>query len=168
MNLFIYLLASVLGIFHQTYPVIKSYHSDKILNFIFARLPKHGILRKDERGMVYVKVDNNYIHKLIEFIKQEGFEVPPYFGEGLHGAHITVMTSEESLYYAIGQVKECGHLIRFEPKECKIVHPSTWAPGEWAYLITVEVPMLHQLREKYGLPESKYDFHITVGIKPKN
>ena len=168
MNLFIYLLASLLGIFHQSYPTLKSCHSEKLINFIFAHLPKNGILRKDERGMVYVKVDNNYIHKLIEFIKQEGFEVPPYFGEGLHGAHITVMTPEEILYYAIGEIKECGHVVRFEPKDCKVVHPETWNPGEVVCLITVEAPMLHKLRQKYRMPESKYDFHITVGVKPKN
>ncbi len=167
MNLFIYFLMSLLGIFHQTYPTLKSYHSDKIMNFIFARLPKSGTLRKDGRGMVYVKVDNNYILKLIEFIKQEGFEVPPYFGEGLHGAHITVMTPEELLYYAVKDIQECGHSVRFEPKECKVVHPDTWAPGELAYLITVEAPLLQDLRKKYGMPENKYAFHITVGVRSR-
>jgi hypothetical protein len=164
MNPYIYLLASLLGT-AQTYPAIKSYHSNQILNFIFAHLPKQGILSKDERGMVYVKVDNNYIHQLIEFIQLEGFEVPPYFGEGMHGAHITVMTPEEILYYAVGEIQECGHVVRFEPKQCQIVHPETWNPGELAYLVTVEAPLLHQLREKYVLPANKYDFHITVGVK---
>jgi hypothetical protein len=167
MNPYIYLLASLLGIF-QTCPIAKSYHSEKILNFILAHLPKRGTLRKDERGMVYVKVDNNYIHKLIDFIKQEGFDTPPYFGEGLHGAHITVMTPEELLYYAVSDLKECGQVVRFEPKECKIVHPETWKPGELAYLITIEAPLLHKLRKKYGMPERQYDFHITVGVRPKN
>jgi hypothetical protein len=168
MNTYICLLASVFGIFHQIQPAVKPYYTEKMLNFIFTRLPKHGILRKDEQGMVYVNIDNNYIYKLLEFIKQEKFQAPPYFGEGMHGAHITVMNPEEVLYYAIGDIKECGHVIKFEPKDCKIVHPETWAKGEQAYLITVEAPILHQLREKYGLPKNKYDFHITIGVKPKN
>ena len=95
MNLFIYLLISLIAIVHQSPLMGRIYHSEQLLNYIRVSLPKHGVLRRDEQGMVYVKIDNNYIHKLIEFIKAEGFKVPPYFGEGLHGAHITVISSEE-------------------------------------------------------------------------
>lgn len=165
MNLLICLLIALLAIVYQSHAYGLPAHSDRLLNYIFTRLPKHGILRRDERGLIYVKIDNNYIHKLIEFIKGEGFEVPPYFGEGLHGAHITVISPEEVIYYALSEITECGHVMRFQPKSCKIVHPPTWPSGEKAFLITIEAPDLEKLREKYRLPKNKYDFHITIGIK---
>ena len=166
MNAYIYLIASLMGFIHQKDPLlIKSYYSDQMINFIFSCLPKHGILRKDEQGLVYVKIDNNYIHQIVEFIKHEGFVPPPYFGEGKHGAHITVMTPEETLYYALGDIKECGRLIKFEPKNCQIVYPEAWGPGQQACLITVEAPALHHIREKYKIPQKKYEFHITVGVR---
>lgn len=165
MNLLIYLLIALLAIVYQSHTFGQSSHTGRLLNYIMTCLPKYGILRRDERGLIYVKIDNNYIHKLIDFIKDEGFEVPPYFGEGLHGAHITVISPEEVIYYALGEVAECGQVIRFQPKSCRVVHPPTWASGEKAFLITVEAPELEKLREKYQLPKNKYDFHITVGIK---
>lgn len=165
MNLFIYLLICLISLAHQSHLLGRSMYSEQVLNYIMASLPKHGILRRDPQGLVYVKIDNNYIHKLIEFIKGEGFKVPPYFGEGLHGAHITVVSPEETIYHAIGEISECGQVVRFQPKNCMIVHPPTWKAGEKAFLITVDSPEMDKLREKYRLPKNTYDFHITIGIK---
>lgn len=169
MNTYIYLIASLMGFIHQKEPqLIKSYYSDQMMNIIFSRLPKRGVLHKDEQGLVYVKIDNNYIHKSIQLLQHEGFTPPPYFGEGKHGAHITVMTPEETLYYALGEIEECGQLIKFKPKNCQIVCPEAWGPGEQACLITVESPTLEQIREKYKIPKNKYEFHITVGVRSQN
>lgn len=165
MNLLIYLLLALLAIVYQSHSFGQSVHSERLLNYIMTSLPKYGILRRDERGLIYVKIDNNYIHKLIAYIQDEEFEVPPYFGEGLHGAHITVISPEEVIYYALGEIIECGQVICFQPKTCRIVHPPTWASGEKAFLITIEAHELEKLREKYQLPKNKYDFHITIGIK---
>jgi len=151
--------------FQQIYAIIRPYSSEKVLSFIFTNLPKHGTLLQDEKGMVYISIDNNYIHKLIEFIREEGFEIPPYFGTGLHGAHITVVTVEEAALHTVGTILEHGQRVRFEPKECQVVHPPAWAEGDLAYLITIEAPFLDELRQKYGLPKSRYDFHITIGVK---
>lgn len=168
MNAVITLIAGLLTIFHPSKPAIKPNQAQRLLKFIFKKLPQHGILRKDAQGMVYVNINNNYIHRLIQFIQDEGFEVPPYFGKGKHGAHITVMPMDETLYYAVGEIKECGKAIQFEPKECQIIHPEAWEPGEFAFLITVEAPALDLLREKYHLPQKKHDFHITIGVKSPN
>ncbi|HEX2578972.1 MAG TPA: hypothetical protein VHK67_01030 [Rhabdochlamydiaceae bacterium] len=170
MNAFITItvISSLLTFFHSPKPTIESNKAKKLLKFIFKKLPLRGILRKDAQGLVYVNINNNYIHKLIQFIQDEGFEAPPYFGKGKHGAHITVMPMNEILYYAVGEIKECGKAIQFEPKECQIIHPEAWKPGEFAFLITVEAPALDLLREKYHLPQKKHDFHITIGIKTSN
>jgi len=62
-----------------------------ILNYIDKNLPHHGTL-KNSKGFVYVDLDDEYVHKLITFIQQDGFQEPPYFGDAaLIGAHITVI-----------------------------------------------------------------------------
>ena len=75
----------------------------------------------------------------------------------------------EANNYGLGEVEECGKLIIFTPKQCQVVHPPKWKNKleKSLYLITVEAPKLDRIRKKYGLPRREYEFHITVGIKPK-
>jgi len=130
MDAFIALISSLLSFFYTSKPTVKPHQAKRLLKFISKKLPQHGILRKDTQGMVYVTINNNYIYKLIQFIQGEGFEAPPYFGKGKHGAHITVMPMDEVLYHAVGEIKECGKAIQFEPKECQIIHPEAWKSGD--------------------------------------
>ena len=50
----------------------------EILHYIEKELPHHGTLRNSD-GFVYVDLDDDYVHKLITFIQQDGFQEPPYF-----------------------------------------------------------------------------------------
>lgn len=136
-----------------------------ILEYIQHEMPLCGVLKKSE-DFVYVDVDDCYIHKLVTFIEKEGFEEPPYF-EGGVGAHITVMYSDEVKKYGIKDIQECGEIIYFSVKECKVVTPPRWEEIEEVYFVTVEAPELDCIRKKYGLPKREYDFHITIGVKPK-
>lgn len=138
-----------------------------ILSYIEQNLPHHGTLRNSS-GFVYVDLDDDYIHKLIPFIQQDGFQEPPYFGNAdLVGAHISVMDSEETVKYGIQEIQEYGEEISFFPQACQVVHPLKWKKMDEVYFIVVEAPQLDEIREKYGLPKREYAFHITVGVKPK-
>lgn len=138
-----------------------------ILNYIEKNLPHSGILKNAE-GFVYVDVDDAYIHKLIAFIENDGFEEPPYFGNShLVGAHITVIYPEEMKKYNVPRIQESGDIIYFVPKECKVAHPPKWRKIEEVYFIVVEAPELDRIRAEYGLPKHQYEFHITIGVKPK-
>jgi hypothetical protein len=129
-------------------------------------LPHEGTL-KSSGGFVYVDVDDDYIHKLVPMIQEYGFEEPPYFGNaGLVGAHITVIYPDEIKNHKISEIQEYGESISFTPQRCEAVYPPTWH-GDEAYFIVVEAPELDAIREKYGLPKRKYDYHITIGAKPK-
>ena len=142
-------------------------HSPEIMHYVDNHLSHSGILKSSD-GFLYVDIDDAYIHKLISFIHEEGFKEPPYFGKpGLVGAHISVIYYDEANNYGLGEVEECGKLIIFTPKQCQVVHPPKWKETESLYLITVEAPELDRIRKKYGLPRREYEFHITVGIKPK-
>lgn len=138
-----------------------------ILNYIQKNLPHCGKLTKSN-GFVYVDLDDEYVHKLITFIQQDGFQEPPYFGDASSvGAHITVIYPEEITKYGVMDIKECGEVISFVPKECQLVHPPRWKEIDEVYFIVVESPQLDRIREKHRLPKREYDFHITIGVKPK-
>ncbi len=135
------------------------------LNYIQTHLPNYGVL-KESAGFVYVDVDDEFIHQLVTFIQEDGFEEPPYFGNAdLIGAHITVMYPDEVKNYGIGEIQEAGEIIYFTPIECKVVHPPQWKEIDEVFFVVVEAPQLDQIRKKYGLPKREYDFHTTIGVK---
>lgn len=139
---------------------------DKILHYS-QQLPHSGVL-KNRGDFLYVDVEDGYIHKLIREIESEGFIEPPYFGSSdLVGAHITVMYPDEMKEYGIQDVEECGQTIEFSLKDCQLVSPPRWKEVESVYVLTVEAPELDSLRAKYGLPEKRHAFHITIGLKLK-
>lgn len=136
-----------------------------ILEHIQQHLPRYGILKHLER-FVYVDIDDAYIHTLISFLQEEGFESPPYFGrEDLIGAHITVIYPDE-LTCDVSHIEEYGDTIHFIPEKCSIIQPSDWQGVDAIYLVLVQAPALDRIREKYGLPMQRYPFHITLGVKP--
>jgi hypothetical protein len=139
----------------------------QIIEYIFDNFTEAGELKQDDRGFVYVDLDDQYVYKLNEFIKDQGFEIPPYFGPNMYGAHISVVYSKESEKYQLGEIAEVGSTIYFRPVGCKTVPPGSWADVEEVYVITVDAPILDKIRKKYGLPKSTYDFHITIGVKYK-
>jgi hypothetical protein len=139
-----------------------------ILKYVEAKLPHQGMLKNSD-GFIYVDIDDDYIHKLISFIEKDGFEEPPYFdGEGLVGAHITVIYPNDMKKYHVGEIKELGQTIRFTPKKCQVMHPPGWREMDEVYFIVVDAPELDRIRQKYGLPQKKYDYHITIGVKKKS
>ncbi|MBS3904290.1 MAG: hypothetical protein KGZ39_03065 [Simkania sp.] len=139
----------------------------RVLDYINKQLPHCGVL-KESNGFVYLDVTDDYIHKLISIIQENGFEEPPYFGSSeLVGAHITVVYQNEAKKYGVGEIQEQGETICFTPKGCKVVHPPHWQEVDEIYLVVIEAPELDRIRKKYGLPRREYDFHITIGVKPK-
>lgn len=139
--------------------------SSRVLEMIEKRLPLSGHL-ECSAGFVYVDVDDQYIHELAPLIQEEGFEEPPYFENAESvGAHITVIYPGEIT--PIPEIQECGQPISFVPKTCQVIHPLKLQMIDEMYLVIVESPMLDEIREKYGLPKRQYDFHITIGAKPK-
>lgn len=49
--------------------------SPKVMHYVQDHLPKSGVLKHVE-GFLYVDIDDAYIHKLITFIEEEGYEEP--------------------------------------------------------------------------------------------
>jgi hypothetical protein len=144
----------------------KSEPAPKIMEHVNYQLPPSGILR-EHKGFVYVDLDDDYIHDVVKFIQDEGFQKPPYFGKAdLVGAHISVMFPSELKKHNITKIDECGQRIFFKIKSCAVVYPARMKVNS-VYIITVDSKELNTIREKYSLPKPEHDFHITIGITPK-
>jgi len=141
---------------------------DKILDYAFETLDNVGVLRQNGSGMVYVEIPDDYIYKLYPFILEEGFQLPTSLqGPNALGAHISVIYGGEARDRGIGLINERNSKIFFKVAGCKIV-PLNQEEYESACVVTIIAPNLNQLRKRYGLPEMKHDFHITIGLKPRN
>lgn len=152
----------ILFIFISLSSVFYASSESEIKSYIKHHLNTSGTLMQNEKGFVYVKVSDEFIYSLQEMITDEGFFSPPYFGEKLVGAHITVIKAKEIL---TREIEEIGEEIFFEIMECTIVYPMFFEGLEAAYVITIESPQLDAIREKYGLEKPKHSFHITIGVK---
>lgn len=138
----------------------------EVLEYAAYHLPQQGELKFSD-GFVYVKVDDGYIHELVQLLFNEGFEEPPYFGKGdLVGSHITVIYPDEVKRNGITAIDECGQIINFTLQECQVVHPPRWNAIDEVYFIVVNAPELDTIRQKYGLPKREFNSHITIGVKP--
>lgn len=156
-----------LFLFSTCYADGKPKNHEKIMEYAFYHLDATGILRQSGNGMVYIEVPDAYIHNLFPFIQEEGFVLPTSLdGPNALGAHISVIYGGEAQNYRIGGVHERNFKVFFKISGCKIV-PLNQADYESACVLSIEAPHLDKLRKKYGLPAMKYEYHITIGMKPK-
>jgi hypothetical protein len=160
------LLLILLSIFTPSFSQ-ETISSSEILQYCENNFPHSGILKFTE-DFLYVDLDDAYIHELTPFIQEEGFEEPPYFGDHLVGAHISVIYPKEIKQHGFTKFDEVGQTINFSIKECKIVKPHEWRGVDAIYVIVVDALKLKEIRKKYGLPEGDLGFHITIGVKYKS
>lgn len=132
------------------------------------RLPLSGTLERSS-DFLFVKIDDCFIYDVLSLIEREGFSSPPYFGEGRVGAHISIAFPNE--LEKIPNIPECGSKVSFTLRSCEVIQLQSeseiLAGIDELYLLVIDAPELDALREKYGLPKSKYPFHITLGAKQK-
>lgn len=108
---------------------------------------------------VYIKVINEYVHRLFPLIKQPGFVKPGSITRLTKiGAHISVFYENEAKQ--ISPISEVGRTFYFKPKEIRTVRN-----GNKEYIVLdVEAPQLEKLRSHYGLSPKlfNHEFHITL------
>lgn len=135
---------------------------NKALSYAENYLPKSGVLMQKAEGFAYVKVDDRYIYELFDILglKEQGYEIPPYFRRAdAPGAHISVFYEKEQV-----KAKELGQSFAFTPKAFKEV-----SVGKKLKYMVLQVKSvdLENLRLGYGLSRllNNHEFHITVGKK---
>jgi hypothetical protein len=145
----------------------------KTLSFTKLHLPKLitlakkispiGYLQTTPEDLIYLDIDDEYIHSLFPLLQNYLIRKPNYFESNMIGAHISAIYPEEK--------------IRLRPEDLNLeyefqiqnVYTATLLHKQYFVLI-VEAPGLVALRQKYGLidqPIFKDHFiqlHITIGV----
>lgn len=122
-------------------------------------LPTQGRLEQRPDGFVYLKVSNQYVHRLFPLVKEPGFFVPQSIQRHTKvGAHISVFYKGETR--SIEPIQELGKIYSFEPTQIRIVRTT----GKEFIILEVKAPQLEHLRQRYGLSPKLmgHEFHITL------
>lgn len=122
-----------------------------------------GELCRDERGFVYLKVDDQL---LFELNKQfPGQSLPPYFGPKKAGAHVTVIPVGELPPGT--PLPELGQKVPFNIASYDSLKPEGWNGVSNVSFLAIHAPALDTFRSNYHLPpkvHGTHDFHITFGV----
>jgi len=143
-------------------PLIEKLIIPELLNAA-SYLPSKGKLAISDNNLVYLDIDDSYIHQLFPLLENQQLKKPDYFGEKSAGAHITVIYPEE------------GKIINSEDlnQEHSFIIKDIVTAGisvKIYYVLLVESPSLLKLRRQYGLSDMlcfkgySIGFHITIGV----
>lgn len=141
---------------------VKGSKWSEVVEYARSHFPQTGVLVQKTDGYVYLKVDDDYIHKLFPMLglEGEGYKEPPYFrSKEAPGAHISVIYEAEEV-----SPEEVGKTYTFTLENIVIVKPA-W--DTYYAVIQVSAPELEALRAKYGLkPKLQgHEFHISIAKK---
>jgi hypothetical protein len=132
-----------------------------------SHLPKDGLLAQSPTGLVYLKIDDAYIHRVFPLLKEPGIIKPDYFqGERAIGAHISLVYPEEDNNLHNWQA-EIGEQYSFTAGSVFSMRIN----NKHYYALKVVCPPLIKLRTRYGLPQKLcfkrhwVDLHITIGVR---
>jgi hypothetical protein len=122
-----------------------------------------GVLARSPNNLIYLDIDDAYIHCLFPLLHEKEIKKPNYFGKSLAGAHVSVMYPEETFLL---DTQDLGQKYDFKIKELVIaeIHLKKY------YVLLVDCPLLMRLRNKYGLADQLnfksywIDLHITIGV----
>lgn len=122
-----------------------------------------GILARSPNNLIYLDIDDAYVHRLFPLLQEKEIKKPNYFGKNLAGAHVSVMYPEETFLL---DTEDLGKKYHFKIKELVIAEINL----KKYYVLLIDCPLLIQLRNKYGLSEQLnfknywIDLHITIGV----
>lgn len=126
-----------------------------------------GKIAVSTNNLIYLDIDDNYIHQLFPLLKNSAIQKPDYFGKKSGGAHITVIYPEEK---RIIQPEDLNQQHRFTLQDFVMAEIGQ----KIYYILLIKSPTLLHLRRKYGLSDKlcfkgyEINFHITIGVNPLN
>jgi hypothetical protein len=156
---FLFLISSVLCVSSTPVPL----HNDKIVEYVQENLSTCGTLENTSDGLVYLRVDPQYIQTLFPLLEQQFKDkhlvLPSFYSKGRIGAHVSVILPDEN--HPPKKIQEIGQRYCFSVDGLY----SAQVQDRQVYYLKVVSLDLEKLREKYKLP-AKYkdhDLHITIG-----
>lgn len=141
--------------------------SDAIITHAKNAFSSTGQLKIDGRGFVYLDISDEIIFDLFAILDNSNTTIPPYFGDNLYGAHISVVLASESRLNA--HINLIGKELPFTITGCYSVEPENWEEVERVWFLTIDSPELSLVRTKLGLEPKimNHDFHITFAIQKR-
>ncbi|HBY55981.1 MAG TPA: hypothetical protein DEG23_04115 [Coxiellaceae bacterium] len=136
-------------------------------------LAQNGKLMISDNNLVYLNIDDEYIHRLFPLLQNQQIKKPDYFtDEKPVGAHITAIYPEENRKIRKEELDQ-EHVFTVKDIVTAEIDTKTY------YAILVDSSSLLQLRRRHGLSDMlcfkgySIGFHITIGIMlnhngPKN
>jgi hypothetical protein len=138
----------------------------ELLKFVQMHLACTGHLCQRENGYLYLKISDDFIRQLFQFIDAPEKELPDYFSESNYtGAHISVAYPEEA--DQIMQVKSVNSTYTFGLGS----YFKAEIRNKLYFGCTVESPALAQIRAELGLSKmlnfkgTLVPFHFTIATK---
>jgi hypothetical protein len=122
-----------------------------------------GKLAISHNHLVYLNIDDAYIHQLFPLLKIPNIEKPDYFCIHGVGAHISVIYPEENKEFKSKYLEE---EYNFMLQDMVIAEINL----KKYYVLLVDAPALLNIRREHGLPDKlnfknyEIGFHITVGV----
>lgn len=146
-------------------PLIENLDTPELID-IASRLASNGRLALSDNNLLYLDIDDAYIHELFPLLQSQNHQIkkPDYFGKRSAGAHITVIYPEENKKINRNDLKQ-KHNFLIKNMAAAEIGLKTY------YVLLVEAPSLLQLRRNYELPDFlcfkgySIGFHITIGVK---
>ena len=130
-----------------------------------------GVLKKNERGLVFLDIDNRFITSLTPYFEAAGMIRPPYFNIFgiVQGAHIPVIPKREADFNFLSLYKEMGSEFAFEVDGLYSLAPDSWPEMKEVWFLKVRSPELESFRRNYFLPPlpGGHSFTIVVAIRPR-
>ena len=129
-----------------------------------SRLTSSGKIAVTNTNLVYLKIDDNYIHELYPLLTKTSIQKPNYFSPGAEGAHISVIYPEENRMITTQELNQQHHFTIKNIATAEINH-------KIYYVLLAEAPSLIELRRRYQLPDLlsfrgyAIGFHITFGFE---
>lgn len=147
-------------------PLIKKLDLPKLLNTALLLEPI-GKLALSPNKLLYLDIDDAYVHQLFPLLNSTAIQKPNYFGKGSTGAHISVIYPEERAFLF---KEELNKEHQFKIKEAVIAEIGL----KKYYVLIVQSPSLLEIRRRHGLSDLldfkgyAIDLHITLGVFDEN
>lgn len=136
------------------------------LTQVVSTLPSVGKLAISANKLVYLDINDDFVHLLFPLLQNTKIKKPDYFRDNLGGAHISVIYPEErNLIFKEELNKE--HFFQIQKMVVAEIGLKKY------YALIVQSPSLLEIRRKHGLPDQlcfkgyAIDFHITIGVEHK-
>lgn len=141
---------------HAKLPEIKKLNLPQLQNQL-AGLPTSGRLMRSSNNLVYLDIDDAYVHEIFALMTNPDAKKPNYFGCGSAGAHITVVYPEENTMI------NNAHLHQEHSFVVKEAVVTTIGKKDY-YVLMVDAPSLVSLRLLHGLPKDLDFKGYSIGL----